>query len=259
MVNSDFTLEFCARERSLPYAKMIHNRMLISALDHNLEHVSVKACFLLAEATIWMLKNIIAKLASRSRFKHKLRQESAYVKYQQDHFTDQDLILQAQQANKRRGGIFGANRVVIDSDILSQFELEPEFIKELMHVDAEEANSYGDPNSEWSSVGQFKGPGQLDEVHSLNNDEQAELKELGDKMLNPAIVPIKRLPATLFDLKTILQVSNHTKSFPLHQIQLKPPFLFVAAEKQERAESNTISFDLHNQHGEADLQSVASK
>lgn len=32
----EFVLEFCARERTLPYARMIHSRMLLSSLDHNL-------------------------------------------------------------------------------------------------------------------------------------------------------------------------------------------------------------------------------
>jgi hypothetical protein len=42
MANRDFSLEFCARERTLPYAKMIHSRMLLTALDFNLAHVVKK-------------------------------------------------------------------------------------------------------------------------------------------------------------------------------------------------------------------------
>lgn len=34
--SDEFALEFCARERTLPYARMIHSRMLLGALDHNL-------------------------------------------------------------------------------------------------------------------------------------------------------------------------------------------------------------------------------
>ena len=79
--NPDFSLEFCARERSLPYFKMIHSRLLLGAIDANLQSIDLKAVFLLAEATIWFLKNIVSQLASRSEFKKRIRCESAYENY----------------------------------------------------------------------------------------------------------------------------------------------------------------------------------
>ena len=75
--NQEFSLDFCARERTLPYAKMIHNRMLLGAIDHNLQQVDIKAVFLLAEATVWLLINIITKLNLRSKFKQSLSSQSA--------------------------------------------------------------------------------------------------------------------------------------------------------------------------------------
>ena len=67
MASQDFSLEFCARERTLPYAKMIHSRMLLAALDFNLAHVDMQAVFLLAEATIVMLKNIVHQTGGQVR------------------------------------------------------------------------------------------------------------------------------------------------------------------------------------------------
>jgi hypothetical protein len=51
--DKDFSLEFCSRERSLPYFKMIHGRLLLGAIDHRLEHVDIKAVFLLGEVIFY--------------------------------------------------------------------------------------------------------------------------------------------------------------------------------------------------------------
>ena len=38
-------LEYCSRERSLPYVKMIHGRLLVSALDMNIDNLDVNCVF----------------------------------------------------------------------------------------------------------------------------------------------------------------------------------------------------------------------
>jgi len=177
LASKDFCLEFCARERSLPYAKMIHNRMLVTAFDYNLEKIDPKAVFLLAEATIYMLKNIITKLASRSKFKHKLRSQSMYDLYEKSCVTDKKIL------NEHRKRLFKSDE---------QFELDPGLIEKLKNEKDEEEES--EP--------------ELMETSAAKQDDVDldELKDISNDLNNPMIVPVKRLPCTLYDLKNLLQV-----------------------------------------------------
>jgi hypothetical protein len=59
------SVEFCTRERSLPYVKMVHGRLLITLLDSNIECGDLNCVFLIVEATIHLLKNILTKLFNR--------------------------------------------------------------------------------------------------------------------------------------------------------------------------------------------------
>ncbi len=55
-------MEFCTRERSLPYVKMVHGRLLITLLDSSIECTDLNCVFLIVEATIHLLKNILTKM-----------------------------------------------------------------------------------------------------------------------------------------------------------------------------------------------------
>lgn len=180
--DKDFSLEFCSRERSLPYFKMIHGRLLLGAIDYNLQHIDIKAVFLLAEATVWMLKSIITKLSSRSNFKHKLRRESAYENYKRTCLTDKK-ILGAHEKNM--------DRLVSQEDTNDRFEIDPNMFKVKKDTECQ---------VEFDS----------DDQEMICDDEIVEQKEalkgFRNQMNNPLIVPQKKLPATLFDLKNLLQV-----------------------------------------------------
>lgn len=169
LAQSDFKLEFCARERTLPYARLIHGRMMLAALDNNLQpNIDVKAVFLLAEATVWLLKNIITKLASRSRFKHSLRKQ--YV-----------------CCGRRRGKA--------EDDYLS---LDPGIIGRLRA----ECEDGGYTNKNDDTAETFKRTVDEEELR-----EREELRQtMGVDLDNPLPMPVRKLPATLFDLKNLLQV-----------------------------------------------------
>ena len=179
----DFSIEFCARERSLPYFKMIHNRILLGAIDYNLQHVDIKAVFLVAEATVWMLKNIISKLSSRSNFKHDLRRESAYSNFVRKTITDKKILKLHQEKMK--------------SD--DQLDIDPNIFRRLRnkHHEIEEEES------ESEEINKEKAKIDLNEL-----GEKEHLKNLGSYLNNPAIVPSKKLPATLFDLNNLLKVKE---------------------------------------------------
>ena len=175
LASKDFCLEFCARERSLPYAKMIHNRMLVTAVDYNLKQIDVKAVFLLAEATIYMLKNIITKLASRSKFKHELRCQSVYDLYEKSCITDKKVL---DQHRKR----------LVRPD--EKFELDPDLLEKIRNEnDLEEEN---EP--------------EVEQMETSASKQDDELEDISNDLNNPMIVPVKRLPSTLYDLKNLLQV-----------------------------------------------------
>lgn len=176
----DFSLEFCARERSLPYFKMIHNRLLLGAIDFNLQNIDIKTVFLLAEATIWLLKNIISMLASRSEFKKNIRCESAYENYKQMyHLNDVNLFAKKKQSFKSN---------------LTEFAICPNVFKK---------KSNQQQTKECSNANQ-----------SIDMEEEREtLDRLSNNLDNPAIVPNKKLPTTLFDLKNLLQVNFSLKKF----------------------------------------------
>jgi hypothetical protein len=187
LASQEFRLEFCARERTLPYVKMIHDRMLLGAIDNNLQQVDTRAVFLLAEATVWMLKSIIQKLVSRSKFKHKLRCQSVYENYMRTNVTDEKIIKLHQERSK--------------SNICSQFELEQEELLNKLKVD--------DHPSEQEDQFMFD-ESRMHQTIDLKCErakEKEELKEMSNYINNKAIVAVKRLPSTLFDLKNLLQVS----------------------------------------------------
>lgn len=55
-------LEFCSTEHSLPYVRMIHNRILLTILELNIEYTDLHCIYLIAESTMYLLKNILTKL-----------------------------------------------------------------------------------------------------------------------------------------------------------------------------------------------------
>ena len=55
-------LEFCSSEHSLPYVRMIHNRLLLSILELNIDYTDLNCIYLIVESTIYFLKNILTKL-----------------------------------------------------------------------------------------------------------------------------------------------------------------------------------------------------
>ncbi len=57
-----YYLEFCSREHSLPYVRMIHNRLLLAILELNIDFTDLNCIYLIAESTIYLLKNILTKL-----------------------------------------------------------------------------------------------------------------------------------------------------------------------------------------------------
>ena len=69
--NLSFDLEFCSKERSIPYLNMIHGRVLVFSLEYNIETIDRNCIFLLAEATITLLKNILSKLIQKHKFRRR--------------------------------------------------------------------------------------------------------------------------------------------------------------------------------------------
>lgn len=179
----DFALEFCARERSLPYFRMIHNRLLLGAIDFNLQNIDIKTVFLLAEATIWLLKNIISMLASRSQFKKAIRCESAYEKYRETHHLNEPIP----PLKKKR----------THTEVYSEFDFCPSILKKQKKQLA--AQDQVEEHDECSLSATAS-------IHLIDSEEKEALESLSSNLNNPAIVPITKLPTTLFDLKNLLQV-----------------------------------------------------
>lgn len=188
--DKDFTLEFCSRERSLPYFKMIHGRLLLGAIDYNLQHIDIKAVFLLAEATVWMLKNIITNLSARSNFKHKLRCESAYENFKSKNLSDEKIL----KTHIKRMKMFEKN----SGD--ERFEIDPNLFKN--KEDENESEIETDENED------------MMDIDSAN--EREKIMNLGNHLNNPLIIPQNKLPSTLYDLKNLLQFQR--KLLPSHSI-----------------------------------------
>ena len=70
-------LEFCSREHTLPYVRMIHNRLLLAILELNIEFIDLNCIYLIAESTIYLLKNILTKLVDH----HKLVNQKFPINY----------------------------------------------------------------------------------------------------------------------------------------------------------------------------------
>lgn len=152
---------------------MIHNRMLVTAVDYNLKQIDVKAVFLLAEATIYMLKNVITKLASRSKFKHELRCQSVLDLYEKSCITDRKVLEQHRKRLVRPDG---------------KFELDPGLLEKIRdEKDSEEEN-------------------EMEQMETSASRQDNELEDISNDLNNPMIVPVKRIPSTLYDLKNLLQV-----------------------------------------------------
>jgi hypothetical protein len=184
--NKEFSLEFCAREKTLPYAKMIHNRMLLSAIDFNLQHVDIKAVFLLAEATVWLLKNIIQKISSRSKFRQKLRVQYAHEKFMNENISDERV------RNRHRKNLFNDENFNFDlnKNLLNRIKAE---------LSGEDLNDIDD-----NSVVEFEEFGGHN-FSKVNDEIEVDLGERASLNINN-IVPVKKLNSSLYDLKNLLQV-----------------------------------------------------
>ena len=199
-LSENFCLEFCARERSLPYAKMIHGRMLVAAMDYNLQTVDIKAVFLLAEATIVMLKNLVTKLASRSKFKHQLRSQAVYELHEANTVTD-NKILEARRKRLNVNDIFGLDPDLMDKLRTERNEEEARTSDQQKEIDAMfgfKLNFIADQNT-----GE-KFQGEEEKVEGEGKKEKSEFDS--GELSDPMNVPVRKLPATLFDLKNLLKV-----------------------------------------------------
>lgn len=170
IASQDFKLEFCAREKSLPYAKMIHNRMILASIDHNIPQVDIKSVFLLAEATIWLLKNIIEKLVSRSKFKNRIRTDFLFDNYKQNGLISKKCVNDYEKLK---------NCFTIDENIL-----------ENLYNETNPSKNLDDENEQ-----EFK--------MDVDQSDLQELKEISDDMNR---INAKKLPINLYDLKNLLQV-----------------------------------------------------
>ena len=200
--NQDFSLEFCARERSLPYFKMIYSRFLLGAIDANLQSIDLKAVFLLAEATIWFLKNIISQLASRSQLKNEIRYESAYETIKINQVKNGITINESRQKAS----------ILKDDD---DFAFIPNIFKKSK------------------------------QDNCINHDKKYTSNSMSDYVKNPEILPITKLPTTLFDLKNMLQVryfSKYKKDVQFPSIQIYMNFYFLDTFRLQNSGSNDISF-----------------
>ncbi len=196
LASQDFSLEFCARERSLPFAKMIHGRMLVSAIDYSISQVDPKAVFLLAEATCFMLKNILTKLISRNKFKNKLRYLSVHDNYRSKHITDKRIL---DKQNER-----------LDRNIMNQFNLDPSFISRLKN------NDYEDEMMIESELDNQEITNKTTENYKDEN-ELNELKNLSYDLNNQFLVPVKKQKINLYDLKNLFEISK-SSLMPSHSI-----------------------------------------
>lgn len=189
LASQDFSLEFCAREKSLPYAKMIHSRMLLGAIDFNLQQVDIKAVFLLAEATICVLRTIICKLVSRSKFRSKLRSEEAYEEFKKKSNLSEDRILNSHRARSNK-------------NVSSQFEIDDKLMEKLK-TEISQNYEFIQNDSENETDQSLNEENEEDE----DLEDKKELRKFSNDLINNKLkTPVKQLPITLFDLKNLLQV-----------------------------------------------------
>ncbi|CAF1020177.1 unnamed protein product [Brachionus calyciflorus] len=175
LASQDYSLEFCAREKSLPYAKMIHNRLMLGALDQNIQQVDPKAAFLIAEATIWILRTIIEKLVSRSKFKDKLRSDFLYRKYK-----DNNSI---------------SKKSIKDYEIeLDKYSLDDIDFKSIIDRETNGDKSLDEDTMEVDKNLDDENIHEMNEIKSILNDMN-KLKA-------------KKLPLNLMDLKILFQVNR---------------------------------------------------
>jgi hypothetical protein len=217
LASQDFSLEFCARERSLPFAKMIHGRMLVSAIDYNISQVDPKAVFLLAEATICMLKNILTKLISRNKFKNKLRYLSVHDSYRSKHITDIRVL---DKQNER-----------LNRNIINEFKLDPSLINKLKNDDNEDIMI----ESEEDLKENYKDENELNELKNFSND-----------LNNQFLVPVKKQKITLFDLKNLLEISKSSlmPSHSIYTINMEKTIcsMWHESDDSDSTEEDLISF-----------------
>ena len=160
--------------------------MLVSAVDYNLQSVDIKAVFLLAEATISMLKKIITKLVSRSKFKHELRSRAVYDLYEKNTITDKKIL----DIHHKR---LNSNQFELDAQLINTLKSDLDHSQE---ADKEGELSYQAKESE--------------PIFDLRTNQEAKNKEwesLVNPLSNSMNVPVRKLPITLFDLKNLLQVN----------------------------------------------------
>ena len=130
-----------------------------------------------------MLKNIISKLVSRSEFKNKLRCESAYDNFKQANLSDARVLCSHQIRSQS------------DAESDSHFEMDSDLLDKLKHSPEELRNLNRQANF-------------LDQMSSSTSSEKQDLKNLGNFLNNPLVVPNRKLPITSFDLKNLLQVTS---------------------------------------------------
>ena len=168
------------------YSFIQKGRMLVAAVDFSLQSVDIKAVFLLAEATIFMLKNILTKLVSRSKFKHQVRSNAVYDLYEKNCISDKKLL----EMHQKRMNSNKNNQFEIDSELINILKSD---INDIEEIDALlESNNTKSKNEH----NEFEAEGNKSELDDISND-----------LTNIMNVPVKRLPINLFDLKMLLQVS----------------------------------------------------
>ena len=159
-------------------------RMLVSAVDFSLQSIDIKAVFLLAEATIFMLKKILTKLISRSKFKHELRTKAVYDMYEKNCITDKKLLdLHEKRLNANKN-----NQFDIDSDLINTLK------SDIDNLDDTEVPEYSKNKSK-------------NEQNQFEAENKSEIENISNDLCNTMNVPVRRLPINLFDLKSLLQAS----------------------------------------------------
>jgi hypothetical protein len=158
--------------------------MLVSAVDFSLQSIDIKAVFLLAEATIFMLKKILTKLISRSKFKHELRTKAVYDMYEKNCVTDKKLL----DLHERRLNANKNNQFDIDSNLINTLKSD---INNLDDIEVLEYNKNKSKN----------------EQNQFDGENKSEIENISNDLCNTMNVPVRRLPINLFDLKSLLQAS----------------------------------------------------
>lgn len=172
--------------------------MLVSAIDYNISQVDPKAVFLLAEATICMLKNILTKLISRNKFKNKLRCLSVYDNYRSKNITDRRIL---EKQNER-----------LNRNIMSEFNLDSGLLNKIKNndfnadTDMIESDEENKEEKNKTTTENYKDENELTELNNISYD-----------LNNQFIVPVKKQKITLYDLKNLLEISK-SSLMPSHSI-----------------------------------------